>query len=203
MNSELPAINPTTDIPGISINDQIRSASVPPLTFHEVGDCGEILRDSNKEAIRQLIWDLWNDQHLDIKAIAGKVGLRQYVVRSQLALCQSRFDEWIQTHGLLVHGTDKARLLVHIQKLESVLGEIEADILNAEGDKGKAAHRKLQLQVMAELAKYKGIVPAQEVNVTFTSAQETRETMKKLFPDTTEAQFRVIEEDKPDGADSS
>lgn len=170
----------------ITRNEQIRHVNTPPLRFFDVNSRGEPLwLDPSIEALRNKIWNLYFDQGLKSSKIAELLHHQRDLISRHLDVCRARYDQWIDMYGLSVYGNPAQRLDDLLGEFGSMLSEIDNDLEDEEmSHKDINLLRKLRLEILDRVAKFQAIEPPKRVDLTIrTPAEETRDTMKKLFPD--------------------
>ena len=172
----------------VNRNRELRHAQVPPLRFCEKTLTGEPLPiDPPTESIRNRIWEYWYEQGLSTQKIGELLHIGNATLSRHLSLCKRRFDEWIQEYGLTVYGNPAQRLDDLLREYTQMLGEIDRDLINQDGElsiKEKNSLRKSRIEILDRIAKYQAIEPPKSVDITVhTPAEETRNKMTELFPD--------------------
>jgi predicted nuclease with TOPRIM domain len=163
----------------IKLNEDREKHIVPMLRFVD-GD------DAQKEELRNTIWNAWFHDSKKVKDIANSLGMSEAALREELNECRRRYDEWIKEYGLALYGEEAHRLEDHINDLSKDIMEIN-EILEDPNDelmpRDRREYMKLRSQFRAELAKFKGVTPAEKVSLEVSSAEVTRAKMAEMFPD--------------------
>ena len=160
-----------------------RVSTVDPLIFFEVDKEGNPKDvDPRKEKRRQEIWNLYFNKGLEPQSILKAVRTRPKTLENDLNICKDRYNEWIERNGLYIYGSPTHRLVQHLDELYGMVEELDIDIEICEVEKDKTAMRRLRLDILKEIAKFKGIEPQKEVSLVLSVAEESRAEMKKLFP---------------------
>ena len=153
---------------------------VPLLRFVNEGESPAI------EEMRNNIWNSFFHNNKTPKDIAAYMGLGTEKVRAELKVCREKYDAWVKDYGLSLYGEEAHRLEDYICDLQNDISEINrilAEDCEELTPKDVREYMKLRFSFKQELAKYKGIQPAQKVDVNVTSAEATRARMAELFPD--------------------
>ena len=160
-----------------------RVSTVDPLVFFEL-DKNDARKpsDPRKEKRRQEIWDLYFNKGLDYSKILDALHIRPSTLEKDLNVCKDRYNEWIERNGLYIYGSPAHRLVQHLDELYGMVDQLDADIDLAESERDRTGMRRLRLDIMKEIAKFKGIEPQKEVSLTVTVAEESRQKMRALFP---------------------
>ena len=160
-----------------------RVSTVDPLVFFELDKNGvRKPSDPRKEKRRQEIWDLYFNKGLDYAKILDALHIRPSTLEKDLNVCKDRYNEWIERNGLYIYGSPAHRLVQHLDELYGMLEDLQKDIELTESERDKTGMRRLELDIMKEIAKFKGIEPQKEVALTVTVAEESRQKMRALFP---------------------
>ncbi len=141
--------------------------------------------DISKEESRNTIWNMFFHQDKKPKDIATSMGMGVDKVREELKVCREKYDAWIAEYGLALYGEEAHRLEDYITDLQKDVADINEILAEDEelSPKDRREYMKLRFQFKQELAKFKGIQPAQKVDLNVTSAEVTRARMNELFPD--------------------
>jgi len=160
-----------------------RVSTVDPLVFFEL-DKNDVRKpsDPRKEKRRQEIWDLYFNKGLEYPKILDTLHIRPSTLEKDLNVCKDRYNEWIERNGLYIYGSPAHRLVQHLDELYGMLEDLQKDIEITESERDKTGMRRLELDIMKEIAKFKGIEPQKEVALTVTVAEESRQKMRALFP---------------------
>jgi AraC-like DNA-binding protein len=163
----------------IKLNEEREGHVVPLLRF--VMD-----NDAQKEELRNTIWNAWFHDSKKVKDIANSLGMSETALRKELKVCREAYDKWISDYGLALYGEEAHRLEDHIRDLSNDIMEINR-ILEDESEelmpRDRREYMKLRGQFRAELAKMKGVTPAEKISIEVSSAEVTRKKMNELFPD--------------------
>lgn len=180
--SKIPGYMPEDESSEIDLRIS-RVSNADPLTFFEL-DKNDVRKsiDPRKEKRRQEVWNLYFNKGLSIKKIMATVKLRPTTLENDLNICKDRYNEWIERNGLYIYGTPAHRLVQHLDELYGMLEQLQIDIEACETERDKTSMRRLELDIMKELAKLKGIEPQKEVSLTLSVAEESRKKMREVFP---------------------
>ena len=164
-------------------------AGVKPLVFYEIDEAtGEPKKlDPRAGRRREQVWEMYFEKSLTAKKIKEVTKFNRKTINNDIIICTDRYNEWIDKFGLDIFGSPNQRLRNHIEELLQLLDEVKEEIKENKKEHMTAEarnNRRLQLDILRELSKFKGIEPPKEVHtdVTVTLAQESRKKMLEVFP---------------------
>jgi len=166
--------------PEEDIQHNQRRHDVPPLRFIDISN-GE---DLEVEERRYAIWELYL-KGMNSRQIARELDIGRTPVTRHIKKCKEFYDKWVSDNGLDLHGDPANRLEDTIADLEEQLNEVKgvANECLAEGDvRGFKDLQRLMLDIKKDIAKFKNVEPPKNLNVSMSSAEETRKMMQELFP---------------------
>jgi len=168
----------------IKMNRELPHSGIELLRFFDRDESGQrVMVSPQEEAERVEIWKMFHDEGMLPRDIAIAVRRSVKHVNARIEICRMRYDEWLDENGTKLFGSTNQRLFDHIADLQKMLDEIEGDIDEAETAKEKVQLRKLKLEVMQEIAKFKAIKAPDIVfhSHSHTVAEESRLKLKELF----------------------
>jgi hypothetical protein len=156
----------------IKVNSKLRHVNVSPLRFAE---------DGRLEGEYNEVWDQWFYQGLGVRDIAALLGKPVDEIKNVLEICKKAYDEWLSENAVEIYGTDEQRLVDFVEDLEREIDAVDRAMFNCESVRDFKDMKKLKLDLMRELAKFKGITPAEKVDVRVGAAEVVREKLRELF----------------------
>lgn len=168
----------------IKVNSRLPHSGIELLRFYDVDDEGNPKRTSPaQEKFRNEVWQMSFEDQMKVRDIAHHFEVTPACIYDTLRICKARYDEWMNRNGLKLYGTANQRLVDHITRLETEWLENQLDLEQAETAKDRSALRRLGLEILREIAKFKAIQPPDVVfhDHNHTIADESRRKLKEMF----------------------
>lgn len=159
-----------------------RRHDVKCLRFIDEGESFET------EELRNKVWNMYvaNAKYSEMTKV---LGINRKELKTHLSKCKKYHDAWITENRLGLHGNDECRLEDTVRDLQNDLAEIQtvSQMCLDEGDvRGYKDLKSIGVLIRKDIAKFMGVEPPKKVDMTLTSAEETRKTMMELFPSDTD-----------------
>ena len=130
------------------------------------------------------IWDMYC-KGIPAKEGMKAVGCKKSDYYAHLKACKEKYDAWVTEHGLGLHGDAANRLEDTIADIDVMIEDHKMLMEECKEDGDVSGYTKLS-KIVADLidkrAKYMGCEPPKKVDMSLTSAEETRRIMEEMFP---------------------